>query len=100
MIPAALIAHLQEIVGPAHVLVRPEDVVVYEQDAFLVAHSLPDLVVLPGSTEEVAAVVGAAGEAGVPIVARRAGTGLHGGPTPIRPRGLGGLKRMNHLLDL
>src|SRR2546425_7194893 len=100
MIPAALIAHLQEIVGPAHVLVRPEDVVVYEQDAFLVAHSLPDLVVLPGSTEEVAAVVGAAGEAGVPIVARGAGTGLNGGSIPIRGGGMVVLTRMNHILDL
>src|SRR3989442_13282202 len=100
MIPAALIAHLQEIVGPAHVLVRPEDVVVYEQDAFLVAHSLPDLVVLPGSTEEVAAVVGAAGEAGVPIVARGAGTGLNGGSIPIRGGVMVVLTRMNHILDL
>src|SRR6267143_1895068 len=85
MIPAALIARLQEIVGPAHVLVRPEDVVVYEQDAFLVAHSLPDLVVLPGSTEEVAAVVGAAGEAGVPIVARGAGRRWAPQPRQLHP---------------
>jgi glycolate oxidase len=100
MIPAALIARLQEIVGPAHVLFRPEDVVVYEQDAFLVAHSLPEVVVLPRSTQEVAAVVGAAREAGVPIVARGAGTGLNGGSIPIRGGVMVVLTRMNRILDL
>ncbi|HEX4841975.1 MAG TPA: FAD-binding protein, partial [bacterium] len=100
MPPAALIARLQEIVGPAHVLFRPEDVVVYEQDVFLVAHSLPDLVVLPGSTQEVAAVVRAAREAEVPIVARGAGTGLNGGSIPIRGGVMVVLTRMNRILDL
>src|SRR6058998_1581559 len=58
----ALLARLKEIVGPVYVLTRPEDVVVYEQDAFLVAHALPDIVVLPGSAAEVAGVVRAAHE--------------------------------------
>jgi hypothetical protein len=44
-------ARLQEVVGVEYVLSRPEDVVVYEQDAFLVARALPEVVVLPGSTE-------------------------------------------------
>src|SRR5215472_4971541 len=39
----------------------------------------PDVVVLPESAEEVAAVVRIAGELGVPVTARGAGTGLCGG---------------------
>ncbi len=74
---------LQEIVGPPHVLHHPEDVVGYEQDAFLVARALPDVVVLPASTEEVAAVVRLAAEKGMPVIARGAGTGLNGGSIPI-----------------
>lgn len=100
MTSAALIAHLQQIVGPAYVLSRREDVVVYEQDAFLVAHALPDLVVLPGSAAEVASVVCAAGEAGVPIVARGAGTGLNGGSIPVQGGLMLVLTRMNRILDL
>lgn len=98
MIDAALVARLQDIAGPAHVLSRPEDVVVYEQDAFLVARALPDLVVLPGSTREVAAVVRLARDAGVPIVARGAGTGLNGGSIPVRGGIMLVLTRMNRIV--
>lgn len=100
MIHAALISRLQEIVGPAHVLSRPEDVVVYEQDAFLVARALPDLVVLPGSTHEVAAVVRLARDAGMPIVARGAGTGLNGGSIPVRGGLMLVLTRMNRIIEI
>jgi len=54
----SLLDRLREIVGAAYVLTAPEDTVVYEQDAFLVARAHPDAVVLPGSAEEVAADVG------------------------------------------
>src|SRR2546428_7707770 len=98
--PQALLARLKEIVGPAYVLTRPEDVVVYEQDAFLVARALPDIVVLPGSTAEVAAVVRAAHEANVPLVARGAGAGLNGGSIPIAGGVLLVLTRMNRTVQL
>ncbi len=101
MTQEALIARLQAIVGIPYVLNRPEDVVVYEQDAFLVARALPDLVVLPASTQEVAAVVRVASEAGVPIIARGAGTGLNGGSIPVNGGVMVVLTRMNriHAID-
>ncbi len=100
MVHAELVARLQEVVGPAHVLSRPEDVVVYEQDAFLVARALPELVVLPASTHEVAAVVRLARDAGVPIVARGAGTGLNGGSIPVRGGLMLVLTRMNRIIEI
>ena len=100
MTRAALVSRLQRIVGPAYVLTRPEDVVVYEQDAFLGARALPDIVVLPGSTAEVAAVVRAAHEANVPLVARGAGTGLNGGSIPIAGGVMLVLTRMNRIVEL
>src|SRR5437879_12357833 len=96
----ALPARLKEIVGPVYVLTRPEDVVVYEQDAFLVAHALPDIVVLPGSAAEVAGVVGLVHEAGVPLVVRGAGTGLNGGSIPIAGGVMLVLTRMNRIVEL
>src|SRR3989475_1120916 len=98
--PQALLARLKEIVGPAYVLTRPEDVVVYEQDAFLVARALPDIVVLPGSTAEVAGVLRLVHEAGVPLVARGAGTGLNGGSIPIAGGVMLVLTRMNRIVEL
>src|SRR2546428_1587819 len=100
VVPRALLGRLNEIVGPAYVLTRPEDVVVYEQDAFLVARALPDIVVLPGSTTEVAGVVRLVHEAGVPLVVRGAGTGLNGGSIPIAGGVMLVLTRMNRILEI
>src|SRR4030066_216635 len=71
-----LVARLREVVGAPHVLTRPEDLVVYEQDAFLVAHASPDIVVLPGAAAEVGTVIALARAAGGPVIARGAGDGL------------------------
>src|SRR2546428_12002456 len=100
VVPRALMDRLKEIVGPTYVLTRPEDVVVYEQDAFLVARALPDIVVLPGSTAEVAGVLRLVQEAGVPLVVRGAGTGLNGGSIPIAGGVMLVLTRMNRIVEL
>jgi len=100
MIHPALVARLQAVVGPAFVLTRPEDVVVYEQDAFLLSHSPPDAVILPGSTQEVAAAVRAAAAAGVPVIPRGAGTGLAGGAIPDSGGLMIVLTRMNRIVGI
>lgn len=63
---------------------------------------LPDLVVLPTSTEQVAAVVKIANDLRVPVVPRDGGTGLTDGAVPLRGGILVDVKRMNqvHELDL
>ena len=81
MIAAALVADLRRLVGPRYVLIAKEDVVVYEQDGSFM-RVMPEIVVLPASTEEVAGVVRLARAAGVPIVPRGSGTGLAGGAVP------------------
>ncbi len=59
-----------------------EDLVCYAYDATDI-HSLPDIVVWPDSTEDVAAVVRIAHDTGLPVVARGAGTGYTGGSVPV-----------------
>src|SRR5712692_3962672 len=100
MVPAALVSRLQEIVGPAFVLTRPEDVIVYEQDGFLLSQSPPDVVVLPGSPAEVAAVVRVAADLQVPVIPRGAGTGLSGGAIPTEGGLVVVLTRLNHILEI
>src|SRR2546426_7120291 len=56
----------------------------YEADALVLERSMPDVVVLPRSTDEVAAVVRWAHAHRIPITPRGAGTGLAGGATPAR----------------
>ena len=48
------------------------------------AERLPDLAVLPASTEEVAGVLKVANELRVPVVPRDGGTGLTDGAVPLR----------------
>ena len=76
--PSQLVVRLQEICGEENVFWRPEDLIVWEYDAGFDRHP-PTAVAVPGTADEVAAVVRAAHEAGVAIVPRGAGTGLSGG---------------------
>jgi glycolate oxidase len=76
--PSALVERLQEICGEENIFWRPEDLLVWEYDAGFDRHP-PTAVAVPGTADEVAAVVRAANEAGVAIVPRGAGTGLSGG---------------------
>ncbi|MBM3450421.1 MAG: FAD-binding protein [Armatimonadetes bacterium] len=97
---ASLVSRLSKAIGAAYVVHRPEDLVVYERDAFLVGRALPDVVVLPRTTEEVAACVRLARAAGMPIVARGAGTGLNGGSIPIRGGMIVALTRMDRIVEV
>jgi glycolate oxidase len=92
---------LGEIVGPAAVISAPDELRVYECDALTTEHrSVPDLVVLPGDTDQVAAVVRLAAKDGVPIVPRGAGTGLSGGAIAVHGGVLIVLTRMTRILDV
>ena len=77
-----LVDRLAEVVGAQWVVREPGPLEDYGHDATFM-ESAPLCAVRPGSTEEVAAVVGAAAAAGVPVVARGAGTSLVGGPVPL-----------------
>jgi glycolate oxidase len=78
----ALLARLREIVGAAQVLTAPEDTIPYGFDGTAALKGPVGVVVLPGSTQEVSAVVKLANEHGVTIVTRGSGTGLSGGSVP------------------
>jgi glycolate oxidase len=96
----ALAARLAEVVGAGHVVAEPAALETYACDGLTNHRVAPALVALPGSTEEVAAVVRLAREAGVPIVPRGAGTGLSGGARPVPGSLLVGLARMDRILDV
>jgi glycolate oxidase len=94
------ISQLVQIVGKDHVLQTPEDLAVYSYDGTF-AECKPDLVVLPGSTEEVSRVVAWAAAARVPIIARGMGSGLAAGSIPLQPGGMVlSLTRLNRILEI
>ncbi|MBX3074995.1 FAD-binding protein [Candidatus Obscuribacterales bacterium] len=80
---ADLLRKLKTIVGDDYVLTDKEDLIVYECDAETLDTALPDIVVLPATTEQVRDVIVVAREYGISITPRGAGTGLSGGATTI-----------------
>src|SRR5215471_1379663 len=79
----AVTAALEQALGRERVFAQPVDLLAYEYDGSVLA-ALPDLVVFPVSTDDVAAIVRTAGRFRVPLIARGSGTGLSGGAiTPI-----------------
>ena len=85
--PEALRARLAPLLPPGGLLTSLEAMRPYESDGLPAYRSLPAMVALPETVGQVAAVLKACSELGVPVVARGAGTGLSGGALPF-PGGL------------
>ncbi len=95
----ALIRELSDIVGSG-LISAPEELMTYEADGLKTHRVMPMLVVLPTSTEQVAAVVRICHREGIPIVPRGSGTGLSGGALPMRESVVIGLSRMREILEV
>lgn len=76
------IAELQRIVGREHVSTDKADLICYSYDATQ-KRFLPDVVVHPGSSEEISRIMRLANEQGISIFPRGAGSGFTGGSLPI-----------------
>lgn len=95
-----LLRRLREIVGEEGLLSRPEDLLVYECDGYVIEKNVPDVVVFPTSTEQVVAVVKLCNELDVPFVPRGAGTSLAGGCLPVGGGVMIALTRMKRILEI
>jgi glycolate oxidase len=96
---AALKTALAGIVGAANVLTEREDVIAYGFDGTWYDNT-PPLVVLPGSTDEVAAIHRYAYEHRIALTPRAMGSGLSGGSIPLAGSIVLGVARMNKILDI
>src|SRR5690606_37500573 len=79
------------------VLHREEDTRPYECDGLSLYRTLPPVVVLPETEEQVVAVLRLCKRMNVPVVARGAGTGLSGGAMPHSQGILVGLAKFNRI---
>jgi len=94
-----LIEDLRRLVGDANVLSSPLDRHLYSKDAGVLRGSA-DVVVLPANSSEVVGVVRLAGQHGVPLVARGAGTGLAAGAVPTEGGIVLSTTRMNQIEEI
>jgi len=99
-LPPGLVDELEGAIGAAHVLTEPEDLATYECDGLTGWRAQPACVVLPGSADEVRAVLRLCARERVPFVARGAGTGLSGGALPVAEGIVVSVARMNRILEI
>lgn len=95
-----LIKQFQSIVGKDGVIQRRDELLTYECDGITGYRQRPALVVLPRTTEQIAAIVKICHEKEIPWVARGAGTGLSGGALPLEDGVLIVTARMNKILEV
>jgi FAD/FMN-containing dehydrogenase len=88
------------VVGAPHVLVDPDTTAAHRVDWTGRFRAAPTPVVRPGTTDEVAALVAAAREHGVGIVAQGGNTGLVGGGVPLDGGVVLDVRRLDALVDL
>ncbi|MDO7853099.1 FAD-binding oxidoreductase [Hymenobacter convexus] len=105
--PELLVA-FEAIVGPAHVLTAQRAAAAATADAYADYgrdhtedfHFAPDVVLRPGSAEEIGAIMRLCHEHRLPVTPRGAGTGLSGGALPIHHGVVLSTERLNKILDI
>ncbi|MEO8482052.1 MAG: FAD-binding oxidoreductase [Acidobacteriota bacterium] len=100
---------LEAIVGSDHVSTRDTDLLTYSVDAYWMPQMWldrgrrtppPDVIVHPGSTEEVAAIIRIGNEHQMPVIPWGGGSGTQGGALPIHGGIMVDMKRMNRILEI
>jgi glycolate oxidase len=95
-----IIKEFEAILGQDGVVRRKDELLTYECDGLTAYRQRPAVVVLPRTTEQVAAIVKICDRYEIPWVARGAGTGLSGGALPVEDCVLIVTARMNHILEI
>ena len=99
MIPESFIAAIVDVVGPTYVRRDEASRLAYGIDALKLGHPA-DLVVLPASAQEIAAIARLCHEMRVPLVPRGAGTGYTGGAVPTEGGVVLSLERLDRILEI
>ena len=95
-----ILAAMRGIVPGEGVIDQIEELAPYESDALTAYAQKPLLVVLPETTEQIAAILHWCSEHQVKVVPRGAGTSLSGGALPLEDGILLGLSRLNRILEI
>ena len=94
-----IVSNLRDIVGVEYVRSDQASLEIYGVDALGKGHP-PDVVVIPGNTEQIAAIARLCNAERVPLVVRGAGTGFTGGAVPTCGGVLLSMERLNRILEI
>jgi glycolate oxidase len=96
----SIISEFEAIVGVENVLVDAEKRQAYSHDETEDYSFLPDVVLKPGSPQEISSVLKICHEHVIPVTPRGAGTGLSGGALPIQKGVVLSMERFNKILNI
>lgn len=99
-ITTAILNAFQEIVGKDQVLADEEALMEYSHDETEKLIYLPEVVIKPSNTEEIAAIMKLCNEHSIPVTPRGAGTGLSGGALPHLGGVLLSTEKLNKILSI
>lgn len=99
MLDSKIRDQLEEIVGQERLLEKPEELICYSYDAYL-EESIPDLVLLPVTCEEVSKIMKICSSYKIPVTARGAGTSVCGASIPIKHGIVLCFSQMNKIMEI
>ncbi len=97
MLSPVFLARLRELLPADSLLFEREDLLPYESDGLSAYRNTPDVVALPSTEAEVAAILRLCHQENVAVVARGAGTGLAAGALPVDGAVLLVLAKLNRI---
>lgn len=88
------------IVGPVNTIVDPGKRFNYSSDETEDHSFLPDVVLKPGTAEEISQIMKLCNAHGIPVTPRGGGTGLSGGALPVHKGVVISMERFNKILHI
>jgi glycolate oxidase len=95
-----ILSQFKDIVGEAQVLADEETLAIYGHDETEKLLYIPEVVLKPGSTEEIAQIMKICHAHRIPVTPRGAGTGLSGGALPHLGGVVLSLEKLNKILSI
>lgn len=99
-ITTAVIDQFRQIVGDAHILLDEERKEDYGHDKTEDYFFAPDVVLKPGTPQEVSQILIVCSQHEIPVTPRGAGTGLSGGALPVKNGVVLSMERFNKILNI
>lgn len=101
MLKPEILQEIIQVLGQDNVLTEKEDLMTYAYDATAaMKRVLPDVVITPANTEQVAEIVKIANKYKTPIYPRGSGTNLSGGTIPVEKGIVMSMLNMNQILEV
>jgi glycolate oxidase len=100
VVTADIIARFETIVGKENAMIDAENRFVYSHDETEDISILPDVVLKPGSAEEISQIMKLCNAHRIPVTPRGGGTGLSGGAIPVQKGVVIAMERFNKILQI